>query len=247
MKRLRIAAAACALLAPAAAVAETAPVAAIDPARLAAARVTVDYVFPTGTYARLMNQTMNGVMKQLMDSMGSMPLRDLAGAKGISEDKLSQLGDGTLKEIMTIYDPHYEQRMQLTTEAMFAEMSQLMTQLEPAMRDGLTRAYAKRFTADELGEMNRFFATPTGKAYAADSMIVFMDPDVIAKITEFMPAMIKQMPAMTEKLKEATAKLPPPRKLEDLTPAERDRLAKLLGMSSDELGQSQDDGLVNVK
>ena len=92
-----------------------------------------------------------------------------------------------------------------------------------------------------------FFATPTGKAYAADSMIIFMDPEVMSKMTTMMPEMMKQMPAITAKLKEATAGLPPPRRAEDLTPAQRKRLAVLLGVPEEAIGEPRDYGLESVK
>jgi hypothetical protein len=255
MKRLLIAAASCALpLGPAAALAQDtaatrqitstpeAP-AAVDPARLATARKTVDYVFPIGTYARLMNGTMNGLMDRMMDSVGKMPLRELAALGGVSQDKLTKLGDGTLREVMAIYDPHYQERTQVTMRAMTAEMVKLMTRFEPAIRDGLAQAYARRFTVGQLDELNHFFATPTGTIYAADSMAIFMDPEVMSKMTELMPSILKEMPALTAKMKEATASLPPPRNFEDLTAAERQRLAGLLGVSVDELGRQKGAGL----
>lgn len=249
MKRLLIAAGAATLaLAPASLrAADAPPPVAIDAARLAAARTTVDFVFPAGTYARVMNSSMDAIIGNMMDSVGKMPLRDLAAIGGLPEQSVATLGDGTLKEIMAIYDPHYQERMQVTTKAMMAEMGKLMTQFEPGIRDGLARAYAKRFTVAQLRDLNAFFATPTGKDYAADSMVIFMDPEVMAKMTAMMPEMMKQMPAIAAKLKDASAALPPPRKAEDLTPDERKRLAALLGVSEDSLGEARDYGLESVK
>ena len=66
---------------------------------------------------------------------------------------------------------------------------------------------------------------------------------------EMMPAMMKQMPAITQKLKQAMAGLPEPRKPEDLSPAEKTRLAELLGVPEEQLGKpaSSDYGLVEVE
>lgn len=259
MKLMLIAAACCALpLGSATALAQDAAAARVtastpeaaaplDPARLAAARRTVDYVFPTGTYARLMNGKMSGLMDQMLDTVGKMPLRQLAALGGISQDKLSKLGDGTLKEVMAIYDPHYQERTQLTLRAMTDELVPLMTRFEPAVRDGLTQAYARRFTAQQLDELNRFFATPTGSAYAADSFAIFMDPEVMAKMSEIMPAMMQEMPAMMTRMKDATASLPPPREFSDLTAAERRKLATLLGVSEAELGRQKSAGRGTTK
>lgn len=248
MKRVLISAAACALaLSAGAAFAQDNAAAASDPARLKVARATVDYIFPTGTYARIMKEAMGGMMDKMMEGVGKMPLRDIAAVGGVPEEKIQKLGDGTLKEIMAIYDPRYEERMQLTMRVMSDEMTKLMTEFEPAIREGLVEAYASRFNADQLGELNRFFATPTGTAYAADAMTIFMDPAVVGKMTEMMPAIMKRMPAIAGTMTKATASLPAPRKLEDLTSPERERLASLLGVPVDELGQQKFLGLGEAK
>ncbi|MCB2080193.1 MAG: DUF2059 domain-containing protein [Novosphingobium sp.] len=235
MKRLKTLLAATALAAlPLAAQAEDSGPA-LDPTRLKAAEATVDYVFPTGTYARIMDKTMESVMGSVMKGAFDIPLRDLAAMSGKSDEELQKLGNSTLSEIMAILDPVYEERMGLTSRVMMTEMGKLMTQFEPSIRDGLSRAYAKRFDAEQLADLNRFFATPTGKAYAADSMIIFMDPEVMSKMQEFMPVMMKQMPALMGKVKDAVKDLPKPRKPSDLAPEERGKLADLLGVPETEL------------
>ncbi|GGN53904.1 hypothetical protein GCM10011349_28990 [Novosphingobium indicum] len=208
----------------------------VDPARLAAARQTVDYVFPAGTYARIMNATMDKIMDSVMDSVGKMPIKDLAGMGGVDTSKLSS---ASLSEIMAIYDPHYKERMTLTTHTMMGEMTTMMTEFEPEIRDGLAHAYAAKFDVKQLGELNAFFATPTGSEYAADSYMIMMSPKVMDKMQAFMPKMMKQMPAIVEKVKTATADLPPPRKYADLSDAERAELADLLGISVAELEEQQ--------
>ncbi len=208
----------------------------VDPARLVAARQTVDYVFPAGTYARIMNATMDKIMDSVMDSVGKMPIKDLAGMSGVDTSKLSS---ASLADIMAIYDPHYKERMTLTTQTMMGEMTTMMTEFEPEIRDGLTHAYAAKFDVKQLGELNTFFATPTGSEYAADSYMIMMSPEVMDKMQAFMPKMMKQMPAIVEKVKTATEGLPPPRKYADLSDAEKAELADLLGISVAELEKQQ--------
>lgn len=201
---------------------------------------TVDFVFPSGTYARIMNTTMDALMDNIMDSVTAMPIRDLAALGGIDKAKLDELGPGTMREMMLILDPAFEERMKLSTRAMMSEMTTLMTQVEPSIRDGLASAYSSRFDARQLAELNAFFATPTGRAYAEQSMVIFTDKAVMAKMQEFMPAMMKQMPAIIEKVGVATAKLPAPRKVEDLSKAERGKLAELIGVPEDKLDKPAD-------
>ncbi|PNU02186.1 DUF2059 domain-containing protein [Novosphingobium guangzhouense] len=207
-----------------------------DAARLAAARQTVDYVFPLGTYGRIMNGTMDKMMDSIMDSMMQLPLKDLAGISGVDT---SQLGSGTMAQIMEIYDPAFKQRMQVSTRTMMTDMMGLMTQFEPDIRDGLASAYAGRFDTKQLQEMNAFFATPTGRAYAADSYIIMMSPEVMNKMQALMPRLMKEMPAIVEKVKASTANLPAPRKYAELKSAEKDKLAGLLGISRKELDEGE--------
>lgn len=227
---------ACAALLASASPAFAAEPAATDPARLAAAKQTVDYVFPLGTYGRIMNGTMDKMMDSIMDSMMQMPLRDLAGISGVDTSKL---GSGTMAQIMEIYDPAFKQRMQVSTRTMMTDMMGLMTQFEPDIREGLASAYAGRFDAKQLQDMNAFFATPTGKAYAAESYIIMMSPEVMSRMQALMPRLMKEMPAIVEKVKSSTANLPAPRAYADLKPTEKDKLAGLLGVSRKELDKNE--------
>ncbi|MCB2047052.1 MAG: DUF2059 domain-containing protein [Novosphingobium sp.] len=205
---------------------DTAP---ISPERLAAARQTVARVFPRGTYARLMERSMGAAMDNMMESVGVLPLRDLAAVTGASSEQLDRLGEGTLKEMLAIIDPAYEERMRVTMKVMGEQMSGLMAQFEPAFQDGLARAYARQFDTKQLADLNAFFATPTGSAYASESMMLFADPEVMGKMREIMPEMMKQMPKMIKAVTQATANLPKQRKPEDLSPAEREKLEALMG------------------
>lgn len=196
---------------------------ALDPARLALARKSVDYIWPAGTYERMMRGTMDKMMDSIIGSMFDLPLGDI--------DPETKAGKGSLAELAKIEDPHFRERMDLSTRAMLREMIPLLNDLEPGIREGLAEAYARKYTPRQLDEMNAFFATPTGTAYARDAYMMFMDPAVMAKVQGFMPAMMKSMPAMIEKMQAATADLPPPRKFNDLSDAEKARVAELRGKS----------------
>lgn len=202
----------------------------IDPMRLATAKVTVDAVFPPGTYARIMKTSMDGVMGPIVDRIKAMPLRELAVMAGIKQEDIGKLAQGTVREVIAIYDPAFERRTDISMKVMTEEMTGMMTRFEPSFREGLTRAYAKRFTVSQLSELNRFFATSTGALYAAESMTLFTDPEVMAKMTEMIPQMMTQLPAIGSKVEAATADLPKPRKCGDLSAADRAKLARLLGV-----------------
>jgi hypothetical protein len=218
--------------APAAPVPAAAPA---DPARLAAARQVVLQLFPEGIYKRMMGQSFGPMVDQIMESMGNMPVQEVVRLSGISEEEAAKLGDGTMQQVMAIYDPHWSERVKLGTQAMGASMGDMMAAMEPGMRDGLARVYAREFSAAELAEMGRFFATPAGAHYAGKSMALFMDPEMVAAMGALMPEMMKRMPDMIAAAEAATKHLPAPRANKDLTPAERAQLGALLGIDPSDL------------
>jgi len=205
------------------------PAAAQDAAHHDAAETTVDYLFPAGTYERMMRGTMEQMTGQMMDSMIDMPMRDLIAGMDLSQEDVAKVGKATMREMMAIIDPHFVERMSIMNSVMMNGMVDVMADMEPAVREGLTDAYAEQYTADELARLNTFFATPLGTKYAANSMTIFMSPKMMAKMQESMPAMIEAMPALIGEVRGATAHLPPPRQLSDLSEEERKKLEELAG------------------
>lgn len=204
----------------------------IDPARLEAATRAADFIFPTGTYAKMMDRTLNGMMKPMMDSVGRIPLRDLAAMTGADEAHLARIGDGKLDEVMAILDPAYKERMAVGVPAMVKAIQGMVTEFEPVMKKGLSRAYARRFDATQLAELNTFFATPTGKVFAENSMLIFTDPEIMNTMQDMVPMMMKRMPAIMKSMEGEMARFPKRRTFKDLTPAERKKLEDLLGTPS---------------
>jgi len=189
---------------------------AIDPARLSAAKVTVDYLFPLGTYERMMKGTMDQMMDSIISQSFDRPMAETMKGMGIDDPELDELGDASINDMMLERDPHFRERMQISTRVMTNEMVDLMTSMEPALRKSLANIYARKFTADQLAEMNAFFATETGGAFARDYMMVFVDPEMMQSMMSFVPEMMQAMPAIMEKVEEATAHLPPPKRAEYL-------------------------------
>lgn len=184
--------------------------AAIDPIRLEAAKSTVDYLFPLGTYERMMRGTMDQLMDSMLSSLGTMSMGDLAGAGGVSKDDIPEgEGEKTLADISREADPDFDARMKISTRVMMNEMVDLMTTMEPAIREALTTIYARKFTVVQLQEMNSFFATDTGSTFAQDYMMVFVDPEMMQSMMKMVPEMMQAMPNIMKKVEEATAHLPP--------------------------------------
>ncbi|MET3710561.1 hypothetical protein ABIC65_001241 [Sphingomonas trueperi] len=211
-----------------------APAAAPDPARLAVARELADKLIPQGMYQRMMGENFNRMMESMVGSAAQIPLRDFAKMGGMSEADVAALGQTTLREVMEIYDPYWQERQQRMMRAMMGEMGKLMSTLEPKVRVALARAYAREYTLPELQELQRFFGTPAGNHYAHSSMELMMGPDMTQAMAEAMPEIMQQMPALVQAAQAGTKDLPPPRKAEDLTPEQREKILKLLGSKAEQ-------------
>lgn len=219
--RLALASVAMAALVPAGAAAQTTSAAAqaqaaaqppADPARLVAARPVVEKLWPLGTYRRMMDGVINGMMEQVMNQMFEMRAGDFAKAAGASGATADAAGDKTLGELATEADPHFRERTTIATDVMMKEMIPLVEKLEPGIREALAMVYARKFSAQQLADMNSFFATPSGTAFAGEFMMTFVNPELMGQMQSFVPELMAAMPAITAKVEAATAHLPPPAK-----------------------------------
>lgn len=204
-------------------------------ARLPAAQAVVAHIFPPGTYARMMDEMMGPMMDSILGSMAQIPIAQLAAIAGMEQAQVAAMGEGKLGEIMAIVDPVYERRNAIASDVMMEMMGDVMKRIEPSYREGLARAYAVRFAPSDLAELERFFQTPVGSRYAAESMLIYADPQVMAAMNEVMPAVLEMMPAMMEQMQQRMEGLPEPRALSDLSDAELQRLSALLGVPAEEL------------
>lgn len=201
--------------------------------RAEAAQHIAARLIPDGIYQKMMSGTFDKLIDGMMNQMMDLPLRDFMKLGGLDDSKLGKMSPATLREIGAIVDPAMRERSRLMMTVMMPEMGQIMTKMEPSVRSGVATAYANRFSAAQLAEIDRFFATPTGSEYAAQSMLIMTDPAVIEQMQAMMPELMKAMPAIIAKVKTASDALPKPKKAADLTPAERKRLGELLGVDLD--------------
>ncbi len=174
------------------------PAATVDPQRLALARVTVDALFPAGTSGRMIADMMNS---SAIDGMLDLSPPDL----GMPAGKAPKT---SLRDEMKKSDPHFEQRMAIIGRVIGDEMTRLGPQIETPLRDGLAQSVGRRFTVAQLDDINRFFATDSGKAFGREVWLLWMDPAVFKGVIGTMPVLIKEMPLVMKKVEAATAHLP---------------------------------------
>jgi len=210
-----------------------------DHARLALARAIVLKLAPNGAYRTVMEGALDQVSSGMMNKMMNMPLRELVAGWGLKQEELAKLNNASMHDIMMVMDPAFDQRMKITMNASMSTMTDVISRFEPQMREGMAQAYARNYTIEQLTEIERFFNTPTGTLYAARSMTLMNDPAVKSSIEGLMPAIMQAIPEMAKKIETATASLPKPKKFEDLSDADRARLAKLLGVDPAELKKAK--------
>jgi hypothetical protein len=187
---------------PAAAIAQTASQAApADPARLAMAQKVVAKLVPQGIYLRIMRDAFPQMMDAMIARMSGMTAADLG-----EKDKSGK----TLEQLAAEKDPAFRERMTILTRVMGEEMGKVMDKLEPRVRAAVGKAFARRFTLQQLSDMDVFFATPSGAAFAKDYLLTFMDPEMMQEMSASMPEMMRAMPGIMQRVEKETAHLPPP-------------------------------------
>lgn len=175
------------------------------PARLALARSTAEGMLPNGTYAGMFEDIMSGVVDRVL----SLNPGDFAG-KGVKAKEGAAAT--SLRQEMAKDDPHFEERMKIMRRVISEELIKISALMEPKLRDGLARSIARRFDERQLTEINAFLATGTGKAFAGQSMRMWVDPDVMRSMMQSLPHMITAMPGAMARLEAETAHLPKPKK-----------------------------------
>lgn len=175
-----------------------------DPARLAIAKQSAAGLLPDGTYGKMMT----GVLDTLSTRILGMSEADFEPKDRKGQPASTQ----TLRESILKDDPHFDERLVIIRRVAGEEMAKLSNILEPRLRDGLARSMARRFDAKQLADLNAFLATDSGRSFGAQSMSMWVDPDVMRSIFGAMPDMIMAMPGIFERIEKETAHLPKPKK-----------------------------------
>lgn len=192
--------------------ATTAAPAPVDPVRLKLAEQTVAKLIPPGTYQKIMKDMMDTMAGGIVDQMMGMDAATMAGMAGeeVGSEAAEAVKGKTMAEILAKADPNFKERMDITMKVMFTEMGDLMSAIEPTVREALAKIYARKYSARELADMNSFFATPSGTAFAGNFMATFTDKEMMDASFGMMPKIMEAMPAIMKKVQAATAHLPLP-------------------------------------
>jgi Uncharacterized protein conserved in bacteria (DUF2059) len=201
----------------------------IEPAQLALAQGTAAKLLPDGAYGKMMDQMLGQFLKPMLALDGGMSAMQIASKTGVDYDVADKLTEEQRNEVVALLDPDRQARndgMMKVLKPMLMDMGKL---LEGPMREGIARAYARKFSAAQLGEINAFFATPSGQAYAAESFAIQADPEVLSATFQALPVMMTKFMGSGPDLEAQMKALPQERKVAELDAPALKRLATLLG------------------
>lgn len=193
------------------------------------------HVMPDGSFRTAMDGVTEPMMEMMLGDPENSPRVRLAEISGVAAEELERLSDEDAQEALDIFDPQFAARTQRTSEAFTGLMGKLMVAIEPAYREGLGRAFARRFDEAEMRELLTFFATPLGAKFAAQSFLVQYDPQIMGFMEAMGPAAAKLVPEMTAEFAAIEAEFAGSRDFSELSAAERTRAARLIGKSEREL------------
>ena len=212
------------------------PLTAEQEARLPHAEAIVGTMMPDGFYTEMMRGMMDEMMRPMMSAFAT-PEFVLNARLAVEEEAIASLGEAEQLEVMTMLDPAFDRRVDAIVAVLTGRMGGMFSAMEEPMREGLSRAYAVRFDDRQLADIAGFFRTPSGSAYARESMALFFDPQVMQASMQALPAMMSGFGDIETAMKEAMDALPPERGYDDLSGRERARMAELLGVEASDLAE----------
>jgi hypothetical protein len=195
-----------------------APLTAEQQARLPQARALMELVLPPGSYSEL---------------IGAQDV--VARRLGLIDEEMAGVSEEAAVLAAALLDPAWQEREQRQAEAMPRIMVDVMGHIEAPMREAMAELYAINFSEEELADVAAFFATPSGAAYASRSYTMASDPRLSQAMLSVLPAVMGEMEGMMAQLEAVTADLPPERQYSDLTDTQRKQLARLVGLSEEQL------------
>ena len=201
-----------------------------EPARLELAKITASRLLPDGAYAKIMDDMMGSILTPLFNIMPGLTNEQIVTATGAPKNTVAALTDEQKSAVTQIMDPNHKQRGKQIVDVMKPMIAEAMAVIEPAMRQGLSRAYARKFSGAQLTTINGFFTTPVGSEFARESFALQADPEVIQATFKAFPAILSTFMGDEAKLKAKFEELPKQRELKDLSEAELQQLAGLLGV-----------------
>ncbi len=212
----------------------------IEPARLTLAQQTMGSLIPAGSLEKMIDNLYGKMFKTLMGELGGQSDLMLSIKTGVESDKIGALDAATKTKIADMFDPHRKEREDQITRVIKPLISEALTDLERPMRDGMAKAYARKFSAAQLTDLNGFLATPTGSVYASEWMALQADPEVMVSVMRALPPMITKFMDRGPQIEKDMKDLPKEKQLSDFNDKELASLAKLMKVDVKVLKEQRD-------
>ena len=212
----------------------------VAPAQLALAETTTTALIPPGSLEKMLDNLYGKLFKGLLGEFGGLSDTMLSIKTGVDSEQIAALDAKSKAAAADLFDPWRQQREEQITKIVRPLISEALGDLEGPMRSGLARAYARKFSAAQLGEMNAFFATPTGKAYSSEWMALQADPELMLAMIKAVPPLVNKFIDRGPEIEGQFKALPKEKQLTDLTDAELAKLAKLMKVDVKTLKENRD-------
>lgn len=212
----------------------------IEPARLTLAQQSMGALIPTGSLEKMIDNLYGKMFKTIMAELGGQSDLMLSIKTGVESDKIATLDEATKTRIADMFDPHRQEREDQITRVIKPLISEALTDLERPMRDGMAKAYARKFSAAQLTDLNAFLATPTGRLYASEWMALQADPEVMVAVMKALPPMVTKFMDRGPQIEKDMKELPKEKQLSDFSDKELASLAKLMKVDVKVLKEQRD-------
>ena len=212
----------------------------IEPARLSLAQQTMGALIPPGSLEKMIDNLYGKMFKTIMAELGGQSDLMLSIKTGVESDKIATLDEATKTKVADIFDPHRKEREDQITRVIKPLISEALTDLERPMREGMAKAYARKFSAAQLTDLNSFLATPTGRLYANEWMALQADPEVMVAVMKALPPMVTKFMDRGPQIEKDMKELPKEKQLSDFSDKELASLAKLMKVDVKVLKEQRD-------
>ena len=200
----------------------------IEPARLALAQKTMGQLVPGGSLEKMMDNLYGKMFKTLMGEFGGQSDLMLSIKTGVESEKIAALDEATKTKVADMFDPHRKEREEQITRVIKPLISEVLSDMEAPMREGMAKAYARKFSAAQLTDLNGFLATPTGTLYANEWMALQADPEVMLAIIKAVPPLITKFIDRAPQIEKDMKELPKEKQLADFDDKQLAQLARLM-------------------
>ncbi len=212
----------------------------IDPARLTLAEQTTAALIPNGSVEKMVDNLYGKMFKTIMGEFGGQSDLMLSIQTGVESEQIAKLDEATKGKVADMFDPHRKEREDQITKVIKPLISEALADMEPPMRSGLAKAYARKFTGAQLTDLNTFLATPTGNVYASEWMALQADPEVMLAVIKAVPPLITKFIDRAPELEKDFKDLPKEKQLSDFDDKELGKLAKLMKVDLKLLKEQRD-------